>query len=163
MKLSTTLAVAGVAGAIAAAGLASAAQAAVSPTTKPGACSVVKDRLVLAFAHGYVVGKKVDQPLSISTKGKKTCLLSGRPEVEVLDKHFKVIGDFVGAPGKALVGPKNEAVFHLTYTTRGKHTVRPAYVLVKIPHHGGKFAPVRWHAENPSSRLKVGGFKPFLD
>ncbi|MEV0399457.1 hypothetical protein [Actinoallomurus sp. NPDC050550] len=162
MKLSTTLAATGVAGAIAAFGLASPAQAAVSPPTKP-ACSVAKNRLVLAFAHPYVVGKKVDQPLSISTKGKKTCLLSGRPLVQLLDKKHRVISFWLGTQGKALIGPKHQAVFHLTYTTGGKHTVRPAYVRVSIQRHGGTFKPVRWTAKNPSSKIKVGALKPWMD
>jgi hypothetical protein len=160
VKPSTTLAVAGVAGAIAATGLASPAQASVSAPTKPAACSVAKNRLVLAFAHGYVVGKKVDQPLSISTKGKKTCLLRGRPIFKLLDKKHKVIGFYLGTPGKALVGPKHQAVFHLTYTTGGEHTVRPAYVRVRVLPHGGTFQPTRWNAKNPSSKIKIGPSSP---
>jgi hypothetical protein len=163
VKLSTTLAATGVAGAIAAFGLASPAQAAVSPTAKPAACSVAKNKLVLAFAHDYVVRNKVDQPLSISTKGKKNCLLSGRPLVQLLDKKHRVISFWLGTPGKVLVGPKHQAVFHLTYTTGGKHTVRPAYVRVSIMRHGGTFKPVRWTAKNPSSKIKVGPLKPWLD
>ncbi|MEV5749347.1 DUF4232 domain-containing protein [Actinoallomurus sp. NPDC052308] len=162
MKLSTTLAMTGVAGAIAVAGLAAPAQAA-TPAAKAPACSVAKNRLVLQFAHGYPEGKKVDQPLSISTKGKKTCLLSGRPVVRLLNKKHKVIGVYRGAKGQALVGPGREAVFDLTFTTGGTHPVHPAYVRVTVSPKAGTFAPVKWNSNTPSSKIKVGAIKPWLD
>ncbi|MCO5997167.1 DUF4232 domain-containing protein [Actinoallomurus rhizosphaericola] len=163
MKLSTTLAMTGVAGAIAVAGLASPAQAATT-TAKAPACSVAKNKLVLQFAHGYVVGKKVDQPLSISTKSKKTCLLSGRPVVRLLNKKHKVIGVYEGAKGQALVGAGREAVFHLTFTTGGKHPFHPAYVRVTVSPKAGTFKTIRWTSNTPSSKkIKVGALKPWLD
>ncbi|MCO5988362.1 DUF4232 domain-containing protein [Actinoallomurus spadix] len=165
MKLSTTLAMTGVAGAIAVAGLASPAQAATT-TAKAPACSVAKNKLVLQFAHDYVTGKKVDQPLSISTKGKKTCLLSGRPVVRLLDKKHKVIGVYKGAKGQALVGPADQAVFHLTFTKGGKHPVHPAWVQVTVSPKGAAFKPIRWSSTYRSiskKSIKVGALKPWLD
>jgi hypothetical protein len=162
VKLHTTLAMTAAGGAIAIAGLASPAQAGTAAAKTP-VCSVAEDRLVLQFAHGYLDGDTMDQPLSISTQGENTCRLSGRPIVQLLNERQQIIGVYPGAPSEALVGPENQAVFHLTFTTGGAHPVHPAYVRVTVLPHGGTFAPVAWNSTDPSSPIEVGGFKPWLD
>ena len=166
MKLSTTLAITGAAGAIATAGLASPAQAATASAPKPKACSV--KRLDVALAHPYVIGHKLDQPVSFTAKGKKTCVLRGSATVRLLDKKGKVIGYYRYVAGKkgrtTLVGPGRQAVFHLTFGQGGKAPAHPAKLRVTLPNHGGSKAIAWGKTPIPTSKnIVVDGITPWED
>ncbi|GAA4633562.1 hypothetical protein GCM10023196_071580 [Actinoallomurus vinaceus] len=171
MKLNTTLAVAGIAGAIAAAGLASPAQATASKPAKPHDCLAKRDHLAVSLGKSWPAGNtRVDQAVVIGSKATakgKICLLTGRAKVKLLDKRGHVIryGYITGARGRAAqVGAGHEAVFHLFFGTSKTPHVRPAKIRVTLPKGAGTYTVSWGKAPVPTSKIiKVDGIKPYLD
>jgi hypothetical protein len=168
VKLSTTLAATGVVGAIAAVGLASPAQAASKPA-KPHDCLAKRNHLVVSLGKSWPAGNTlVDQAVVIRSKDKgKTCVLSGRAKVKLLDKKGHVIryGYIAGARSRtAQVGAGHEAVFHLFFGTSKTPHVRPAKIRVTLPKGAGTYTVSWGKAPVPTSKtIKVDGIKPYLD
>ena len=161
MKPSATFAVAGIAGIITAGTLATSAQA-----STPRACSFSANRLVVEFAHSYVDGGRLDQPMSVTTKGSTTCALTGRAKIRLLDANGGTIAHryVAGADGVATqVGPEQQAVFDLTFRTAGGDAAAPSKIRVTLPDGGGS-RTIAWNSLTPTSKaITVTGFRPWLD
>ncbi len=162
VKPSTTFATIGMAGVVSLGVLATSAQAG----TTPSACSFATHRLVVDFAHSYQEGDLLDQPLSVTAQGSKTCTLNGRATVRLLDGKgrtiaYRVVG---GAPGVTTeVGPDQQAVFDLTFGTGGGHHKAPASIRITLPNGGGTRS-IAWNSLTPTSKtITVDGFRPWLD
>jgi hypothetical protein len=169
LKPSITLAAFVAAGAFAAVAATSPAQAATAANAvqaRPRACAFTTDRLVVEFAHSYPGQHQLDQPLSITTKGKKTCVLRGRAKLQLLDRKGKVLPyRFTpGAKGRTTqVAPGKQAVFDLTFATGDGHHTRPARIRVTLPNGGGTRV-IRWDSATPAAKtIKVDGFRPWAD
>jgi hypothetical protein len=164
-----TLAITGVAGLAAVAALATSAQAATvtaASAAQPHACSFTANRLTVAFAHPYETGDQVDQPLSATAEGDKTCVLRGSAKIRLLDKRGKALPYRFrdGAAGLTTeVGPGKQAVFDLNFLTGGGHHVRPSKIRITLPNGGGTRV-IDWSSSTPASKtITVGGFRPWLD
>ncbi len=164
VKPSAPFAVAGMAAIMAVGALATSAQA--SAATSAPACSFAANRLVVEFAHPYDEGGRLDQPLSVTAQGTKTCVLTGRAKIRLLDENGKTLAyRFVsGAAGVTTeVGPEQQAVFDLTFATGDGHQVRPAKVRVTLPNGGGTRV-IAWNSLTPATKtITVDGFRPWLD
>ena len=156
-----TLAVTGIAGALATCAMAAPAQA-----QAPHSCSFGTDRLAVEFAHPYDTDGGLDQPLSVTANGSTTCTLNGRAKVRLLDASGAVLPYRIAAGADGVtteVGPDQQAVFDLYFATGGGHHATPAKIRVTLPDGGGSRV-IDWASLTPASRtITVDGFRPWLD
>lgn len=162
-----TLAITGAAAAtVAMATAAQAETAAAAATARPHACSFTANRLTVAFAHPYEMGDRLDQPLSITSSGKKTCVLAGYAKIRLLDNRGEVLpyrfrGGAAGVTTE--VGPEQQAVFDLTFVTGSGDLMRPSKIQITLPNSGGTRV-IDWSSLTPASKtITVDGFRPWLD
>ena len=159
-----TIAVTGIASLAAVASLATSAQAAAG--AQPHACSFAADRLTVAFAHPYATAGGLAQPLSVTAGGDRSCVLTGRARIRLLDQHGKTLPYRFrkGADGIATeVGPDRQAVFDLNFATGSGDHVRPAKIRVTLPNGGGSRV-IDWSSSTPATKtITVDGFRPWLD
>lgn len=164
-----TVAITGVAGLAAVAAMATSAQAGTATAVaaaQPHSCSFTANRLTVAFAHPYETGDRLDQPLSVTSSGKKTCVLAGYAKIRLLDKKGKTLPyQFSsGAAGVTTeVGPEQQAVFDLNFVTGSGDLVRPSKIQITLPNGGGTRV-IDWISLTPASKtITVDGFRPWLD
>jgi hypothetical protein len=164
-----TVAITGVAGLAAVAAMATSAQAGTltaASAAQPHACSLTANRLTVAFAHPYQTGNRLDQPLSVTSGDDKTCVLTGRAKIRLLDGKGKPLSYRFrsGAAGVTTeVGPEQQAVFDLTFVTGSGNHVRPSKIEVTLPNGGGTTV-IDWGSLTPASKtITVDGFRPWLD
>jgi hypothetical protein len=169
VKPSITLAITGVAGLAAVAAMATSAQASTdtaASAARPHACSFTANRLTVAFAHPYQTGDRLDQPLSVTAAGKKTCVLTGSAKIRLLDEKGKTLSYRFrsGVAGITTeVGPGKQAVFDLTFVTGSGHQVPPSKIRITLPNGGGSRV-IAWSSLTPASKtITVDGFRPWLD
>jgi uncharacterized protein DUF4232 len=164
-----TVAVTGVAGIAAVAAMATSAQAGTLTTASAArqhACSFTANRLTVAFAHPYEEGNGLDQPLSITSGDDKTCVLTGRAKLRLLDEKGKPLSYRfrAGAAGVTTeVGPEQQAVFDLHFATGDGDHVSPSKIQVTLPNGGGT-SVIDWSSLAPATKtITVDGFRPWLD
>ena len=164
-----TVAVTGVAGLAAVAAMATSAQAGTSTAdsaARQHACSFTANRLTVAFAHPYEDGNRLDQPMSITSNDDKTCVLTGRAKIRLLDAKGKPLSYRFpsGAAGVTTeVGPEQQAVFDLTFVIGSGDQVRPSKIEITLPNGGGT-SVIDWSSLTPATKtITVDGFRPWLD